>query len=54
MKRYLVYKFPAYHGEPKGFNFYPFAVLYGLYVEFRGYVPELKNTKTGEYKAYWL
>jgi hypothetical protein len=52
MKRYMLYTFPSFLGTPKQFRFKIVAALYAIL--FRNGVHELKDNKTGEYKAYWL
>ena len=51
MKVYRVYKFPSSFGTPKEFNFLFIAWLHAKMQV--GYVCELENIKTKEYKAYW-
>lgn len=53
MKRYTLYSFPSYHGTPKSFRFKFVAALYALLFR-AGMLSELKDNKTGEYKAYWI
>jgi len=53
-KKYKVYTWPAMwelQGKTKYFRFYISALIYAF---FKSGVSELENTKTGEYKAYWM
>ena len=56
MKKYTVYVFPGFNGNPKQFSTYLGAFLYAFLVSVRTdlFTCELKNNKTGKYKAYWL
>jgi len=54
-KRYTLYRFPSIGGSPKDFKFKTIAFIFALFGSFfKPKVYELKDNKTGMYRAYWM
>jgi len=54
MKTYKVYTFSTMPGMKRKIKYFRFYISALIYAFFKSGVSELENTKTGEYKAYWM